>query len=155
MTILINIILTPLCLEGRVIHIGIIIAMIPFDLGEQYLNFKTFQMRDLLAEIIAKCYNEKKVKTNTHLVEVVLTEKDGREFIQLINIGLGKIASEVKSYDQFLPIHNVKVEYLRAKCPNKVILLPENKQLEFFYENERVCFQIERLDIHSIVEIID
>ena len=131
------------------------IALIPFDLGEQYLNLKTFQMRNMFAKILTRCYTEKRIKTNTHLVEVILTEKDGREFIQLINIGLGKIASEVKSYDQFLPIHNLKVEYLCDKMPNKVVQLLESKQLEFSYENGRVCFEIEKLDIHSIIEIIN
>jgi hypothetical protein len=32
---------------------------------------------------------------------------------------------------------------------------PENKELKFSYTNGRVCFEIERLDIHSIIEIID
>ncbi|MBR3864228.1 MAG: hypothetical protein IKJ19_03815 [Clostridia bacterium] len=131
------------------------IAIVPFDLGEQYLNFKTYQMRDMLGEIISKCYTEKMVKTNTHLVEIVLTEKNGREFINLINLGIGKVAGEVKTYDESLPIHNLKVEYLRDKKPSKVILLPENKELEFSYNNGRVCFEIEKLDIHSIIEIID
>jgi hypothetical protein len=95
------------------------------------------------------------VKTNTHLVEIVLTEKNGREFINLINLGVGKVAGEVKTFDESLPIHDLKVEYLRDKKPSKVILLPENKELEFSYNNGRVCFEIEKLDIHSIIEIID
>ena len=131
------------------------IALIPFDFGEQYLNFKTYQMRDMLADVIESCKIEKTVKTNTHLVEIVLTEKNGREFINLINLGVGKIAGEVKTFDESLPIHDLKVEYLRDKKPSKVILLPENKELEFSYNNGRVCFEIQKLDIHSIVEIID
>jgi hypothetical protein len=131
------------------------IALIPFDLGEQYLNFKTYQMREMLGEIIQKCYSEKAVETNTHLSEVVLSEKDGREFIQLINMGAGKMAGEVKTFNESLPIYNLKVKYLRDKKPNKVMQFPENKELKFSYTNGRVCFEIERLDIHSIIEIID
>ena len=131
------------------------IALIPFDLGEQYLNLKTYQMRDMLGKIIKKCYTEKAVNTNNKLVEVLLSEKDGREFVNLINLGVGKIAAEVKTYDQHLPISNLKIEYLRDKKPNKVMQFPENKELQFSYINGRVCFEIERLDIHSIIEIID
>ena len=131
------------------------IALITFDLGEQYLNFKTFQMRDMLGQIIVKCYPEKIVKTNTHLVEVVLTEKKGREFLQFINIGVGKMASEVKSFNESLPIFNLQVAYLRPKMPKKVVQFPENKELPFSYENGRVCFTIEKLDVHSIIEMVN
>ena len=75
--------------------------------------------------------------------------------IQLINIGLGKIASEVKSYDESLHIHNLKIEYLHDKKPKKLVQFPDNKELEFSYKNGRVCFEIASLDIHSIIEIID
>ena len=131
------------------------IAFVPFDLGEQYLNFKTFQMRDMLAQIIEMCYIEKKVKTNTHLVEVVLSEKNDREFLQFINIGVGKMASKVKSFNESLPIFNLQVAYLRPKIPQKVVQFPENKELPFSYENGRVCFTMEKLDIHSIVEMVN
>ena len=48
------------------------IAIVPFDLGEQYLNFKTYQMRDMLGEIISKCYTEKMVKTVIDKLEFLL-----------------------------------------------------------------------------------
>ena len=131
------------------------IALIPFDLGEQYLNFKTFQMRDMLAQVIAKCYAEKIVETNTHLVEVILSEKNGREFVQLINLGVGKMAGEVKSFNESLPMHDLEVKYLRSQAPKKVVQFPENKELPFEYLNGRVCFTLEKLDIHAVVEMVN
>ena len=131
------------------------IVLVPFDLGLQYLTARTYQMRDLLAEIVGAGYTEKKIKTNTHLVEVVLSEKDGREFVQLINTSAGKKAFEVKSFDETLPLPNLKVEYLRANAPKKVVQFPENKVIPFTYENGRVQFTIKNLLIHAIVEMQD
>jgi hypothetical protein len=131
------------------------IALIPFDLGSQYLNTKTYQMRDFLAEVLENIYAEKAVKTNTHLVEVVLSEKEGREFVQLINIGAGKKASEVKSFNEILSLRDLKVEYLRECAPKKVIQYPANKEILFNYENGRVSFTINDLYIHTIIEMRD
>lgn len=130
------------------------IAFIPFDLGSQYLNTKTYQMRDFLAEVLENIYEEKAVKTNTHLVEIILSEKEGREFVQLINIGAGKKATEIKSFDEIVPLRKVKVSYLCAQKPKMIKCYPENKALCFDYEQGRVCFELEELEIHTIIEIM-
>ena len=131
------------------------IALIPFDLGLQYLNVRTYQMREFLGDILKEVYEEKIVKTNTHFVEVVLSKKDDREFVQLINISAGKKALEIKSFDEVLPLSNIKVEYLRNRAPKKVIQFPENKELSFIYKDGRVCFEVENLLIHNVIEFVD
>jgi hypothetical protein len=65
------------------------------------------------------------------------------------------MASEVKSFNESLPIFNLQVEYLTSKIPQKVVQFPENKEIPFNYENGRVCFTLEKLDIHSIVEMVN
>ena len=131
------------------------IVLIPFDLGAQYLNMRNYQMRDFLAEIIKTGYEKQTVKTNTHLVEVILSEKEGREFVQLISLGAGKKAFEVKTFDEILSLRDLKVEYLREKAPKKVMQYPENKELPFTYQDGRVCLTIDELLIHTVLEMID
>lgn len=130
------------------------IALIPFDLGRQYTYLRTYQMRDFFAEIAKSVYAEKMVKTNTHFVEIILTEKDGREFVQTVNLETGKKHIDIKSFDEILPLRNVKLSYLRAKKPNKIMRYPENTEVAFTYENGRVEFELDELKIHSIFEML-
>lgn len=131
------------------------IALVPFDLGEQYLNTRTYQMRDFLAEVLKTGYEKQSVITNTHLVEVILSEKDNREFVQLINLSAGRKAFEIKTYDEVLPLRGLQVEYARGCTPKKVMQYPESKEVPFAYKNGRVCFTLDELPIHTIVEMID
>ncbi len=128
------------------------IVGVPFDMGGMYLNARTYQMRDFLGEIIALGYKNKKVQTNTKLVEVILTEKDGREFVQFVNMAKGPIAGWIKSYDEALPLRNVQVSYLCDK-PKRIMRFPENTPLEFTYKDGRAEFTIDELCIHTVVEI--
>lgn len=41
------------------------------------------------------------------------------------------------------------------KKPQKLILQPENRELEFEYKGGRAYVEINRVDIHSIIEICD
>lgn len=125
---------------------------IPFDMGGMYLNARTYQVRDFLGEVISSGYAEKKVKTNTHLVEVILTEKDGREFVQFVNAAKGPMAAWIKSYDEMSPLRDVRVSYLCDK-PKRIVRFPENTQLEFTYQDGRAEFTIDELRIHTVIEI--
>ena len=92
------------------------------------------------------------MKTNTHLVEVILTEKDGREFVQFVNAAKGPMAAWIKSYDEMSPLRDLRVSYLCDK-PKRIVRFPENTQLEFKYQDGRAEFTINELSIHTVIEI--
>ena len=130
------------------------IAAVYFDAGSAYAEFKTPVIRDLLAEAIAALGPDLQVRVSgTHLVHVAVNELKGRTHINLVNVAGEHTNRSAIGYDQVPPLTDISVS-IKGK-PARIRLQPEGKDLPFKFVNGRSTFVIPRLEIHSIVEVID
>ena len=74
--------------------------------------------------------------------------------IQLINGGGSHANNSAVSDDYIPPVLDAKLSVALNEKPQALILQPDGKKLKFEYRNGRAYFAVDRIDIHSIVEVI-
>jgi hypothetical protein len=130
------------------------IAAIYFNAGSSYSQFKTPVIRDLIAETIAELAPEKLVEVSgSHLVHVAVNKLNNKTFINLINVAGEHTNQSAIGYDQVPALTDISVN-LSGK-PAKIILQPEGKALDFTFANGKTKVIVPKLEIHSILEVIE
>jgi hypothetical protein len=135
------------------------ITGIPFDFGSAYWYEKSAQLRDFFDRAVSVSGARLKLKvkiSDSHCADIILTKKDGREYIHLVNTAGETRAERVKTCDDIPPLYNIKIEYKCGQKPKTVTLLPENKPLRFTYNEKagKLKFTVKRIEIHSAVEVV-
>lgn len=95
-------------------------------------------------------------------VEVSLTEKDGNTCVNLVNTLGGSsavrkvteaLAKPAGTANEIPPLYGITVKVSMPEKPASVWLEPEHKALDFRYEDGKVIFTADRLEIHSVAVI--
>jgi len=132
------------------------IAAIYFNAGSSYAQSKTFVVRDFIAETIAQLAFEKQIEiSGSHLVHVALNHLKGKTYLNLINVAGEHTNQTAIGYDQVPALTDLTVSIKTLLKPSGFILQPENKKLEFTYKNGKSTVLIPKLEIHSILEIVE
>ena len=130
------------------------IAAVYFDAGSAYADYKSPALRDFIASAVEALQPERKVEVKgSHLVHVALNELKGRTFINLINIAGEHTNRAAIGYDQVPPLTDIRV-HIKGK-PALVRLQPEGKDLPLRYANGITTVTLPKVEIHSILEVID
>ena len=112
--------------------------------------------RDLMKQVTSSLY-EPVVRIESALgrLEIIALEVDGRFTVQLVNVG-GSHNDDLCATDDYIPpVLDIQLSIALPKKPQKLMLQPEGKELPFTYENGRAEVFIDRLEIHSILEIVE
>ncbi len=132
------------------------VTAIGFDVGSQYLSAMQYMQRDLMKKITAELYSPKvRVESVCGILEVTALQKDGKLFVQLVNGGGAHPYLSCATDDYIPPVLDIELSIALDKQPNQLILQPENKVLDFEYRDGRAYVRIDRVDIHSIIEICE
>ena len=132
-----------------------LICAVGFDIGKQYLDGAQYLHRTLIRRLCDRLYTPiVRLESSCGLVELVLTERDGREFIQLINANGNHSNLSSASCDFIPPVLDIKLSIAMESSPKALVLHPDEKNLDFYYRDGRIYFTLDRLDIHGAVEII-
>lgn len=116
-----------------------------FDFSDVYKLNQTTAIKNWLKQLINDSDISEHVKvTGSGYVEVVTTRKNDDLLVNLINLTGDHRISSVRSYNEIVPLHNLKIEIDKEK---DMYLEPEHKKL--------TSTIIERLDIHSVVVVKD
>ncbi len=132
--------------EGRV-------SVLPISLGAGYFNERSYEQRLFFGECMAKLGEGRVIVDKAGLVDVLLTQKEGRQYIHLINLLGDHRSDRVKTFDFIPPVHGVKVRYFAERAPSKILLQPEGKELPFTYEKGDMEVVLD-VEIYSILEIV-
>ena len=125
---------------------------ITFDYGLAYGSERSSELKNLLKDITKTIPKKLNVKSSSYL-EVDLQTNNDKTYIQLLNAGGEHRASLVKAFDEIPPLYHIEVEYKCKKQPKFVRLLPENINLPFTYSNKTLKTFVEKIEIHSAIEI--
>lgn len=130
------------------------IAAIYFDAGKAYSENKTFVIRDFIAETIDQLAPQMKVEVSgSHLVHVALNKLNGKTYINLINVAGESTNQAAIGYDQIPALTDIAVT-LKGK-PSKIVLQPEGQVLNFTSAEGKSTVLFPKLEIHSILEVIE
>ncbi|MBQ2757212.1 MAG: hypothetical protein IJF31_01890 [Clostridia bacterium] len=132
------------------------ITAIGFDIGSQYLEGAQYLHRSLIKNAADRLYTPLcRVERALGLVEIVCLEKDGKLMLQLVN-GNGRHTDPTSVSEDFIPpVVDISLSLALDKAPQRLLLQPEGRALDFRYEGGRAYFDVPRLDIHSIVEVVE
>jgi hypothetical protein len=132
------------------------IAAIYFNAGTAYSQYKTPVIRDFIAETIAQLSPEKMVEvTGSQLVHLAVNKLNGKTMVNLINVAGEHTNQTAIAYDQVPPLTDLTVSVKTPAKPAKIVMQPEGKELKFSYSGGKSTVLIPKLEIHSILEIVE
>jgi len=131
------------------------IAVINWNAGTSYEQYKTPVIRDFIKETIAELDPELKVTfSGSHLVHISLNSLNDRIYLNMVNVGGECTNQQAIAYDEIPPLQDLSFTIWLNSKPSEVILQPEGKKLKINYHDGNLKVHIPELKIHSIIEII-
>ena len=131
------------------------IGGIYLDMGDFYNNNKNPLSITLLKTVIEKM-NPHFISTVTcgiGNIHQVLSKKNGKMYLHLINAGGEHNNPNMLVYDEIAPAENVEVNLQLEKRPKSITLQPGNKNIPFNYKESRATIRIPEVKIYDILEI--
>lgn len=131
------------------------VCVVGSDIGTQYNDGRQYLFRTLIKNVSKELYEHLvTVERALGILEIVCLEKDGRLCIQLLNANGESTDATMITEDYISPVLDIRLSLSSSLKPKKLILQPEGKEIPFAYENGRIYFDIQRVDIHSIIEVV-
>jgi len=131
------------------------IAAVYISLGSNYQKRKAPVMREFLSGLVKELLPEPLLTvTGSHLVNITLNKLGDSYAINLVNMAGEHADKNVFAYDELPAIGPLEIILQLAKKPKKVMLQPENIEVNYIYKDGKISIVIPALAIHSIV-IID
>ncbi|MCU0449558.1 MAG: alpha-L-fucosidase [Bernardetiaceae bacterium] len=126
------------------------------DLGRNYHGgFKAAAMRQAIQGLLAELLPRPILQVQgSSLVHTVLARKNGRAYVHLLNTGGQHHDRNVYSYDELPPTPPLTVSILANEKPQQIIQQPENRPLEFTWENGRATVKVPPVAVHVILEVV-
>ncbi len=124
------------------------------DFGYTYENVAQYKHAELLLAGLDRLYVPiVRVKEIVGAVETSVLEKDGKLFVQLVNVN-GEHAN-LRSYTvpTIPPVVDLKLELTLKSKPKEIVLQPAGRKLDFKWSGKSATVEIARLDLYDILEI--
>ncbi len=130
------------------------IAGVYLNTSSSYANYQSRFLPDLMHTIVDKMKPDliSKVSGSRNIHQVV-TEKNGKRYIHLINTTGPHDNPNAAVYDEVVPLQDIVVSYKTSKKPQKVLLQPGNQKVAYQYKNEILQLKLPQVDLYTIIEI--
>ena len=125
------------------------------NLGDVYNKNQSTAIRNFAKQIVGATGFVPTVNVSgesSDYVEVVLTEKNGKLLVNLLNVAGPQAIAAVRSYGQIPPLYDITVTVNVASEPKSVKALPEG-ELEWSYSDGKVTAKLSKLKIHTCIQI--
>jgi len=124
-------------------------------LGDSYTTQKSAGLRDYMALLVkASGFMPRFTVSGSHLVEAMLMEKDGTIRLNLTNLAGAHEDRRYRGVDEIPPLGPLAITIQSDVRPERVMHMPEGEPLDFNWENGIISFTLDRLLIHSVIEIV-
>ena len=131
------------------------VTAVGFDAGTQYLSAAQYLHRTLVRAVADRLYTPiLKVENAIGLLETVCLEKDGHLMLQLLNANGHHNDASTITEDFIPPIIDIRLSIALNEKPKELILQPEGRSIPFEYRDGRAYLELDRLNIHDIIEVI-
>ena len=130
------------------------VTAVGFDIGMQYLSSEQYLQRKLMKNAVSKLYTPiVTVDSSVGRLETVVLNVDGKLMIQLVNANGSHANSACATDDCIPPVLDIKLSLKLPSQPESLILQPQGKALAYEYINGIASLSIDRVDIHSVIEV--
>ncbi len=130
------------------------ITPIGFDIGMQYLSSEQYLHRRLMKAIADKLYTPiVMVDSVCGRLEIVALDVGGKLMIQLVNGNGAHANPSCATDDSVPPALDISLSIKLPSPPKALILQPEGKALDFELKDGIACLSVDRVDIHSVIEV--
>lgn len=126
------------------------------DLGNVYNKNKSSAIRDFARSLVSSVGFEPTVTVlgeTSDYVEVVLTEKEGKLCVNLLNTAGPHAVGAVRSYGQIPPLYDLTVKIKVKAAPVAVKVGPESYSAENEYADGVLTVKLKKLDIHTCITV--
>lgn len=130
------------------------IAYIGWDAFRGYARFGDFHIKELINYAI-KFLMKDDFTVSTSLPDrgiVSLLEQGNRKIVHLLFAHTTNRGADTEVIEDIVPLYNIEVS---VKCgkPSRVILVPQNEEIDFSYENGKASFTVPKVDCHQMISI--
>lgn len=129
------------------------VAVLPLNIGALYQNENTFELRRFAADCLALLPRRRLYTDAGGKMDVLLTRKEGREYIHAVNLQGEHRCGRVKTFESIPPVYDAHIRLACPRVPERVTVQPRGEQVAFRYENGELHFCIGRLDVYDIFVI--
>lgn len=131
------------------------VSAVGFDIGTQYLSAPQYTYRSLFKTLADSLYTPiVKIEGICGSLEIVPLLKDGRLMIQLVNGGGSHADTRSATDDRIAPALDIELSVALKDEPDALVLQPEGRKLDFEWRHGRAYVRIDRIDIHSVIEVV-
>ena len=130
------------------------VVTLSFPLGSLYRDNISSRIRKYVRQTVKATGFVPTVEVaGSSYVEVVLTEKNEKTNINLLNTAGAHNCMGVRSYGEIPTLSDLTVTYRCEKKPKKVYEEPTHKRLKVKYKNGVATIKLEKLEIHTIITV--
>ncbi|WP_373511385.1 hypothetical protein [Persicitalea sp.] len=127
------------------------IAAVYVGLADTYLKNESHNARRFVGELVEEIYDPMVKVTGSQFVYLAVNRKNDKLMVNLLNLaGPHKSAA---AFDEVPPLGPLQVQVKYPKRPGKITLQPDGTPLPYEYKNGQIIFTLQKLDIHSIIEV--
>ena len=126
------------------------------DLGDVYNKNKSSAIREFARSLVAAAEFEPAVKVSgetSDYVEVVLTQKEGKLCVNLLNTAGAHALGSVRSYGQIPPLYDITVNIKTDAEPKQIKVGPEPYGVSSEYKGGALTVRLEKLCIHTCITL--
>ena len=129
------------------------VGVIPVSFGRSYLQEMSWELKHFVMNCM-DAMNVGRARVNkTGTVELLVTEKDNKTYVHLINL-LGEHRTQtVKTFESIPAVTDVQVELPLTQTPKFVKLQPENREISYKRTQNGISIQLPGVELYTIIEI--
>lgn len=91
---------------------------------------------------------------NNNYVDVTVAQKENKLLVNLINMTGSHNVHSVRSFNQIPVLSDIGIEIDYPKIPKEIFIEPGHKKCDFVYDGSMIKLTLDRLHIHSVIEIV-
>jgi hypothetical protein len=130
------------------------IAATLINVGERYRKCRISVLRDFIGAIVKEIFpNPIATVTGSHYVDVVVTRKDDKLAVNLVNTAGPHHDPGIYIYDEIPPLGPLKVSIRTGKKPKSITSQPSGKKVPFTFITDTAYMVINRLEIHDVLVV--
>ncbi|MCQ2432017.1 MAG: hypothetical protein MJ175_05360 [Clostridia bacterium] len=131
------------------------LAFVGADFGSAYQANAQYLHKIIMNRLLDKLYTPSvRIEACEGTLEITDFIKDGRQLIQLVNANGAHRDAGVATEDRIQPCRDITLSIAAEEEPKALILQPAGKKLPFTYADGRITVQVDRVEIHEIIEVV-
>ena len=129
------------------------VGVIPVSFGRSYLQEMSWELKHFVMNCMDAMDVGRARVNKTGTVELLVTEKDNKTYVHLINL-LGEHRSQtVKTFESVPVATDIQVELPLTQTPQFVKLQPENREISYIRTHNGISIQLSGVELYTIIEI--